>query len=158
MDSELILSSSEVKNFLRDTEEKRPDVIFRPGHPDDVLEHHHHQNEKCVDEFVAEYSREEFNADLQIDEYEIDPRIEAKFEIIEGQENIKESRYLAIKVHLPDEDGRTIDIDVKDDKKLLIFSHQFKAKISLPKSVFSDSAKTTFDNNNCMLIVRINTK
>ena len=43
-------------------------------------------------------------------------RVEAEFEIIEGQECIKGNRYLAIKVHLPNEDGRTVNIDIKDNK------------------------------------------
>jgi hypothetical protein len=119
-------------------------------------------------EFDKEFNNHEFDPDalfdqdysrLNLTEFTITERTEKSVEDLADTLSSTETfngnkkNYLVLRVKLPKEDPKTIDVDVQEDSKVFIFSHKYKLRTFLPKPVLTQSIKTSFTMETEMLEV-----
>jgi hypothetical protein len=122
----------------------------------------------------SDYSEQVFKRDFQDkldenEEYDLDPRSVPSYNLVESEEMSVEDTAEAIcsmqvfgarkksyiwRIELQDEDPKTIDIDLRQDK-FIMYSHKYKLRGWFNEAVNVESAKTKFFTDKHQLELRL---
>ena len=173
------LGFHDLKDFshVLQTEEHKSDVIVRKGDPSDVLDSD--PNEDKADDLSSSHgmTEEEFNKEFKADlpdsneTFESDSRKDlSRFvQLLEREEMAVEDladtisssemfqggfsrKLFLLKIKLPEEDPRTIDIDLQEEaNQVIIYSHKYKLRAYFHKPISMASVKSSFTKESQML-------
>ncbi len=102
-------------------------------------------------------------ADEAYDAYSSDPRVEVAASYVErvewaALEHNPAKTFAVIRVKLPGEDVKTVDVDVKNSSSVAVFSRSFKSWTFLPRKVNpggSQSATWDSEKQELTVVVRL---
>lgn len=155
-------------SVLKGKDTSQEDVICRKGTTEDVLLSDSKDSQKMdnpVHSTIADYTEEHFQRDFmdepdEDDVFDSDTRQQlTDFQIVDRQEKKVEEladaicasqvftggpkKFLVIRLVMPQEDPKTVDVDVQQDK-MIVYSHRYKMRCHFQKHVVVGSAKTSF--------------
>jgi len=157
---------AENENVDNDGGEEANSYIIRKGKEKDVLQEvittKKSESPAIERDNFSQYTyddyKEEFERDRTWEElYEDDPRSPVEYEITDCQTfeagKLPDKKFAKMKICLPEEDLKTIDIDVKAEK-VLLFSYHYKCLAYWNGKIKPSQAQSTWDEDTCILTIK----
>merc|ERR1711879_78050 len=136
--------------------------LIRRGNEKDVLQENPGKSDDGGPGRLSDYTYDDYRNEFEIEAtaeevYGDDVRLPAEYEITEGETfqagRLPDNKFLLMKISLPGQDPKTIDVDVKGDK-VLMFSYDYKCLAYWDVPIAPSLASSTWNQDTHILTIK----